>query len=346
MEHLDRSDRQATRAAVAERAFHLVYQPIVHLDTGNMAGVEALCRFEDQCRPDERFKQAEALGLAAELDLAIIERALGDLPRIPEGYLAVNLSPSTLQEPALPGLLCASGMPANRLVVEVTEHAQVRDYTEADHVLRGLRQAGIRLAVDDAGAGYASFRHILSLRPDIIKMDLSITRDIDSDPARRALATALVIFAGEVGATVIAEGVETVAELAALQGAGIQRAQGYVLGRPHPLPLPPLDYTPLPLDRLLELSTLDSEPLLWTEVDASVAVTAHGLLSSASAIEGALALLRRRLDSISDEEYRALVATAERQARHIGGVLRDLVRGLPAQSLALLEGLGAGDLPI
>ena len=346
MERWKRTDGQATRAAVGERAFRLVYQPIVHLDTGNLAGVEALCRFDDGCPPDQRFQQAEALRLAAELDLAIIERALGDLPRIPEGYLAVNLSPSTLHEPALPELLCCAGVPADRLVVEVTEHAQVSDYDEADQVLGGLRRAGIRLAVDDAGAGYANFRHILSLRPDIIKMDLSITRHIDTDPARRALATALVIFAGEVGATVIAEGAETVAELAALQSAGIQRAQGYVLGRPGPLPLPPLDYTPIPLDRLLELSMIDSEPLLWTGVDASVAVTAHGLLSSASAIEGALALLRRRLDSITDEEYRALVATAERQARHIGGVLRDLVRGLPPQSLALLEELSQGDLAV
>ena len=137
---------------------------------------------------------------------------------------------------------------------------------------------------------------------------------------------------------------ETAGELCALQAAGIHRAQGFALGHPSTLPVPPVDYTPLPLDALVEQAAGDADPLLWTHVDATVAVTAHGLLSSINAIEGALGLLRRRRQSITDEEYRALVATAERQARHIGGVLKDLMRGLPSESLALLDELAGGEI--
>ena len=113
--------------------------------------------------------------------------------------------------------------------MEITEHSRVTDYNEARKTIKGLREAGVHLAIDDAGAGYATFRHILRLRPDIIKMDQSITQHIDRDQARVALATALVIFASEIGAVVIAEGVETRGELAALQAAGVSRAQGFAL---------------------------------------------------------------------------------------------------------------------
>src|SRR4051795_13239199 len=117
---------------------------------------------------------------------------------------------------------------------------------EAQRVLGALRRAGIRVAGDDAGAGFSTFRHILHLRPDIIKMDQSITRDIDSDPARRALATALVIFAGEVGASLVAEGVETEGELRAVQEAGINRVQGFAMSAAQTPPLAPLTYVPDP----------------------------------------------------------------------------------------------------
>src|SRR5205823_5794061 len=147
-----------------------------------------------------------------------------------------NLSPSTLLEPGLAELLQSAPVPAERLVMEITEHTRVPNYSEARKTLQVLRDAGIHLAIDDAGAGYATFRHVLRLRPDIIKMDQSITQHIDRDQARVALATALVIFASEIGAVVIAEGVETRGELAALQAAGVSRAQGFALCRPQSLP--------------------------------------------------------------------------------------------------------------
>jgi EAL domain-containing protein (putative c-di-GMP-specific phosphodiesterase class I) len=101
--------------------------------------------------------------------------------------------------------------------------------------LQPLRQCGLKLAVDDAGAGYSSLRHILNLRPDFIKLDVDLIRHIDLDPARRALASALIAFARDTSSNIIAEGVETVSEFATLQSLGVEQAQGYFLGRPMPL---------------------------------------------------------------------------------------------------------------
>ena len=327
--------------AASDADFRLVYQPIVHVDTGTVAGVEALCRFADGRTPEYWFKECERLGSAPALDLAIIERALADLSQLPTGYLSVNLSPSTLRDPRLTDLLLSPDVPAERIVVEVTEHARVADYLEAQRVLGALRKAGVRVAVDDAGAGYATFRHILQLRPDIIKMDQSITRDIDTDPARRALATALVIFAGEVGASVVAEGVETESELLALAAAGIYRGQGFALAAAQTLPLVPLAYKPPKFLRGGDGATA-AEAQAWIDLDATVAVTAHGLLSAMGAIETALNLLRQRYGAIGEDEFRAVVGSAERQARLVGGVLKDLVRGLPTGTLALLDELSGG----
>ncbi|MBV9413074.1 MAG: EAL domain-containing protein [Acidimicrobiia bacterium] len=324
--------------AEPDTGFRLVYQPIVHLDTGSIAGVEALCRFVDGRSTEFWFKECERRGTATALDLRIIERALADLPLLP-GYLSVNLSPSTLRDPRLTDLLLSPGVPADRIVVEVTEHARVADYLEAQRVLGALRRAGIRVAVDDAGAGYSTFRHILQLRPDIIKMDQSITRDIDTDPARRALATALVIFAGEVGASVVAEGVETESELRALAAAGIYRGQGFALSAAQTLPLAPLTYTPDLFHEGVNGPKDEPERPAWIDVDATVAITAHGLLSAKAAIETALNLLRQRYGVIPEEEFRAIVGSAERQARLVGGVLRDLVRGLPTGTLSVLDEL-------
>lgn len=130
------------------------------------------------------------------------------------------------------------GAPLARLLLEVTEHSSIGDYGLLSEALAQLRKAGLRLAVDDAGSGYASFRHILKLRPDIIKLDQSLIRGIDHDPGSRALAAALITFARETGSCVIAEGVETEDELAALRVLGVGTAQGYLLGRPGSLPDP------------------------------------------------------------------------------------------------------------
>jgi EAL domain-containing protein (putative c-di-GMP-specific phosphodiesterase class I) len=168
------------------------------------------------------------------LELAAIRKALADLPLLPEDvYLAINASPETLLSEELAVLL--EDKPAERIVLELTEHAHVADYSRLLQALRPLRQRGIRLAVDDAGAGYASLQHVLHLQPDLIKLEMSLTRNIDVDLPRRALASALIRFARDTGSRIIAEGVETASELSTLRSLGVEKAQGYFLGRPSPL---------------------------------------------------------------------------------------------------------------
>lgn len=120
----------------------------------------------------------------------------------------------------------------SRLVLEITEHAAVHDYVALALSLSPFRRRGARLAVDDAGAGYSSMRHILNLAPEIIKLDISLTQHIDSDAKRRALAKGLTSFAHEIGSLVIAEGVERPEELDMLQRLGVDCAQGYLLSKP------------------------------------------------------------------------------------------------------------------
>jgi len=335
------SRRDSAAAAIEGRAFQVVYQPIVELDGGRVVGVEALSRFRDGRPPARWFTEVEQLGLAAPLDLAILETALADVDLLPDGYISLNVSPSTLLEPRLIDLLCADGVPTDRLVVEITEHAPVLNYGHTRVALETLRAKGVRLAVDDAGAGYATFRHVLRLRPDIIKMDQSITQHINEDPARLALATALVIFAGEIGATVIAEGVETPSELAALQSAGVSRAQGFVLARPQspPLALPGDGHVHGPVDTVEP--AMDLAPALppWAEraerSDGAVSTTAHALLSPVGSIDIALELLRRKTSELGADECVALIGSAQRQVRIVGGALQDMMRGRAANLVSL-----------
>lgn len=215
----------------------IVFQPIVSLDSGEVIGAEALSRFptdEHEQSPDRWFADAAEVGLGTELELLAVRLALAAAPgSIPEtAYLSVNVSPSTVTSPDFVATLAAAGFPLDRLVVEITEHVSVQDYETFVRPVARLRELGVRIAVDDAGAGYASFRHILRLAPDSIKLDRAVIADMDADPARRALAAAVVMFALEVGSEVIAEGVETVGELATAQLLGIDAAQGYLFARP------------------------------------------------------------------------------------------------------------------
>lgn len=150
--------------------------------------------------------------------------------------MSLNVSPETLASGALEPLL--DGVPGDRLIFELTEHAPVADYEPLRKAVDNLRKRGVRIAVDDAGAGFASLQHILKLAPDMIKLDLALTRDIDDDPVRRALAAALVAFAGETGAKIVAEGIETSREQETLSKLGINIGQGFHLARPRPLPVP------------------------------------------------------------------------------------------------------------
>jgi EAL domain-containing protein (putative c-di-GMP-specific phosphodiesterase class I)/FixJ family two-component response regulator len=221
--------------------FEIAFQPIVALATRTLAGYEALARFtvEPDQTPDVWFADAERVGLRLELELAAIERALIELPGLePDVYLSVNVSPATILGGALDELIPCAIRP--RIVLELTEHAPIESYEALAASLASLRADGVRLAVDDAGAGFASLRHILKLEPDLIKIDQSLTKDIEHDSRVRALAAAIIAFARETGVAVVGEGIETESQLAALEALGATRAQGYVLGRPLPRALSPL----------------------------------------------------------------------------------------------------------
>jgi PAS domain S-box-containing protein len=211
-----------------------VYQPIVSVETGKLVGAESLSRFPDSDRsPQAWFTGAAEVGLQTKLELAAVEHCLRGATHLPEDiYVSVNVSPETLLEPDLIDVLHSGPLPLSRLVIEITEHAAVTDYVDVIPAVEELRRERVRIAVDDAGAGYASFRHILRLKPEKIKLDRTLIAGIHEDPALRALATAVVSFAREMGSVVIAEGIEVMEELRALQDIGIDAAQGYLFGRP------------------------------------------------------------------------------------------------------------------
>lgn len=242
---LERSHRDVRQRGVVEArlrnvlatgAVDMAYQPIVGLAEGRMVGVEALARFATKPprTPDRWFREAASVGLGLELELLAARSALGALDELETNvYLGLNVSPETAGDAGFQALVLDAA--PERTVIEITEHAPIGDYDEFARSIEPLRMAGVRVAVDDAGAGFASLRHILSLAPDIIKLDITLTRDIDVDRSRRALARALISFGAETGAALVAEGIETDDELECLRDLGVTAGQGYLLGRPGPL---------------------------------------------------------------------------------------------------------------
>ncbi len=229
-------------AVLGGEALRMVFLPIVDVATRRVIGAEALARIETEPRrpPNIWFPEAVSVGLGVDLELLAVERALSHLDEL-EGdlYLAVNVSPAAACSGRLEAIL--GDVAADRVVIELTEHEQVADYDELIDALAALRARGVRVAIDDVGAGFSGLNHIARLRPDLIKLDLDITRDIDVDPVRQALTTALVAFASATGTAIIAEGIETHGELQTLGRLGVAAGQGYFLGRPRELPLAEFD---------------------------------------------------------------------------------------------------------
>ena len=222
------------RGMIADRALEIHLQPIIDLRTGETVGAEALSRFAPLPvrPPDAWFAEAATLGVGVELELAALAMALEGLDRLPSGmYLSVNVSAETMVSTGFRAVMDA--VPPERIVLELTEHTRVADYRAFVSAVEPLRSAGMRLAVDDAGSGFASFNHVLELRPEVIKLDISLIRGIDLDPAKQALARALLGFGAEaLDTTFVAEGIETRGELDALRRLGFQNGQGFILGRP------------------------------------------------------------------------------------------------------------------
>jgi len=243
------------RRVIDDRSLEIHFQPIVDLTTGHSLGTEALSRFTDEPNrsPDVWFAEAASVGLGTELEIAAIELALEQMDCLPANvYMSINASVETILSHQFRESLAA--VEAERVVLEVTEHTPITDYGAFSASVSELRSRGVRIAVDDAGAGYAGFGHLLDLKPDIIKLDITLTRGIDQDPARQALGRALLRFGFELyETTMVAEGIETNEELATLRSLGCPLGQGFVLGRPSRLPrlvplptLPPLSL-PTPL---------------------------------------------------------------------------------------------------
>jgi EAL domain-containing protein (putative c-di-GMP-specific phosphodiesterase class I)/DNA-binding response OmpR family regulator len=222
------------RQVLAGKEFHTVFQPIVDLETRDVVGFEALTRFSDATPPDVRFADATRLGLGDDFELAAIQKAIAQAVRLPaETFLSLNVSPAVVLasgdrlRPNLSGL-------DRQVVLELTEHVAIADYARLRTAIERL--GSVQIAVDDAGAGYASLRHILELRPAFAKLDLSLVRGIDRDELRQAMAAGIQYYALRTGCRLVAEGVETIEEANSLRALGVDLAQGYLFGRPERLP--------------------------------------------------------------------------------------------------------------
>lgn len=229
--------RQMITDVMAGRDFEIYWQPIVDLSTGRNVGVEALSRFAPlpYRPPNLWFADAAEVGLQLELEEATLAAALLDSSALPPNlYLSLNASPPMIASGWLPKLFRTAN--PKRIVLEITEHEAITDHDGVISALSDLREMGVRLAVDDVGAGYAGLSTVLRLQPDILKLDRSLVSQIDEDPARQSLANAMVHFAAEVGAKVVAEGIERPQEHEMLHRLGVTLGQGYLFARPTPAP--------------------------------------------------------------------------------------------------------------
>lgn len=225
--------REDVEQALSSGAITMAMQPIIGLADGRCVGVEALARFPAlNLAPDVLFEQAYEAGLAAELELAAVRAALAQRRHLPAAlYLSVNIGPTGIMAAGFAAAV-RSGGPLDGLVLEITEHLSVAEYAALSQVLAPLRADGMRLAVDDVGAGYASLRHVLRMRPDIIKIDRSLIDGIAGDVAQRSIVTSIVLLSLDLGAQIVAEGVERPADASALADLGVDLVQGYLFAAP------------------------------------------------------------------------------------------------------------------
>ena len=230
-------ERWRLEALIASGGIRPVFQPIIELASGRTVGFEGLSRFDAtvSLSVDEWFEMANRTGMCVELEVACVSAIVESLARSRtlDGYIALNVSPKTLMEydfDELPDRSQQGGW-----VLELTEHSEVTDYPVLAQRVRALQARGFRIAIDDAGAGYSSLRHVLKLSPDIVKLDVSISRDIDKMVRNQQLSSAIISFSRETGMALVAEGVETPNERDTLLRLGVTYGQGYLFGRPAPV---------------------------------------------------------------------------------------------------------------
>lgn len=233
-EHRTDDARQRIKSVVERHAFRSVFQPIVELTSNRTVGYEALTRFEGDSPPDQVFAEAHAVGAGVELEMACAASALAAGEALPpDAWLSINISPAALRhESELRGIL--RGTPRS-VVLELTEHEAIDDYPAVRRFAARLRP-NVRLAVDDAGSGFASMRHVVELQPHFLKLDISLVRGVRADVSRQAMVAGLVRFAQQARCAVIAEGIERRTDLNMLRELGVTYGQGFLLGRPLPPP--------------------------------------------------------------------------------------------------------------
>ncbi len=234
------------RAALVAGTLHLAYQPIVSLIDRRILGAEALLRWDDPVRgpisPVEFIPIAEATGLIVPIGEWVMNRACADaaeLHRDHDLHVSVNVSARQLVSGDfsawLDGVLAATGLPATALTVEVTESAVLHDLTTVQTAFDRIRSHGVRIAIDDFGTGFSSLARLQRLPVDIIKLDRDFVRDIGEQPGAHTMATAIFELSKAIGASIVAEGVETEAQAATLRDIGYESAQGFLFARPMPL---------------------------------------------------------------------------------------------------------------
>jgi EAL domain-containing protein (putative c-di-GMP-specific phosphodiesterase class I) len=236
-DHQRAGDRAGLEAGF-ERALGslwMAFQPIVSRDGGRLFAYEALTRSDEKTlpHPGALFDAAQRLGRMHELSRAVRARAAAAFAKAPPGVaLFVNLEPHDLLDPSLTDPLAPLAAAADRVVLEITERASLDEISDLSSRIASLRARGYRIAVDDLGAGYAGLSSFLLLQPDIVKLDMSLVRGCDADTVKRRLIRSMVSLCEEMNIQVVAEGVETRAELQALLDLGCHLLQGYLLGRP------------------------------------------------------------------------------------------------------------------
>lgn len=225
--------------SIVAGTFDIALQPVFNLRDMRSIGLEALVRFDDspESSPSRVLAAADVLGRTVPLELAILRKAIAVMDTLAgDQFLAINISPDTVISPDFQQML--NGGILNRVVLEITEHSPVTNLTQFKTVIAPLRTVGLRVAIDDVGAGHSGLLRIAELQPDMLKLDRCLIIAIDQDPARRALIRAIASYADECGISLIAEGIETAEELSSLKRLGIAYGQGFFLGRPKLLSAP------------------------------------------------------------------------------------------------------------
>jgi EAL domain-containing protein (putative c-di-GMP-specific phosphodiesterase class I) len=235
--------RPRVRAVLAHpRQLRIALQPVVRLDDLSVVGYEALARFPDQARPPTSvpawFAAASRQGLGPALESLALRTALERRALVPVAcYLTANVSAALVNTSEVRAVLEAAA-PLDDVVIELTEQHALEAFDQCRAAASWLRTLGGRIAIDDVGAGYSGLQWLIELEPEIVKVDMALIRGLHLDPRRRTMTRSIATLGRELGAVVVAEGIEEPAELAALRELGVPCGQGFLLGRPVQYPLP------------------------------------------------------------------------------------------------------------